>query len=101
MLQDRESAVGYTHKYISPIWSASIAMGGHTVPAIATPCYCNGNIIDYVRFHPNADCLELVWQTASALAHIHSKDIVHGDICPVSFFPGRSFAVSGFRLDCC
>ncbi|KIM81277.1 hypothetical protein PILCRDRAFT_821747 [Piloderma croceum F 1598] len=77
MLQDRESAVGYDHKYISPIWSA-----GNTVPAIATPYYGNGNIVNYVRFHPSTDRFELVRQTASALVHVHSKDIVHGDMCP-------------------
>ncbi|KIM81275.1 hypothetical protein PILCRDRAFT_8942 [Piloderma croceum F 1598] len=81
MLQDRESAVG-AHEHISPIWSASVVMAGYTVPAIATPYYGNGNIINYVRFHPSADRFELVRQTASTLVHIHSKDIVHGDICP-------------------
>jgi serine/threonine protein kinase len=91
MLQERESAVDYDHKYISPIWPASIAMAGHTVPAIATPYYCNSNIINYVRVHPSADLLDLVHQTASALVHIHSKDIVHGDICPVSFLPRTFF----------
>ncbi|KIM86951.1 hypothetical protein PILCRDRAFT_4198 [Piloderma croceum F 1598] len=82
MLQERESAIGHAHEHISPIWSASVAMAGHTVPAIATPYYCNGNINNYVRLHPTADRLDLVRQTASALAHIHSKDVVHGDICP-------------------
>jgi serine/threonine protein kinase len=98
MLQ-RESAVGYDHKYISPIWSASVAMSGYIIPAIATPHCCNGNINSYVRFHPSANRLNLVRQTASALVHIHSKDIVHGDICPVSF----ALAVlssSGFCSDC-
>jgi hypothetical protein len=100
MLQDRESAVGYTHEYISPIWSASVAMAGHTVPAIATPYYCNGNINSYVHLYPSADRFELVCQAATALAHIHSKDIVHGDICPVSFYLSCSSVVSEFRPDC-
>jgi serine/threonine protein kinase len=101
MLQDRESAVGYAHEYISPIWSASVAMAGRTVPAIATPYYGNGNINSYVRLHPSADRLDLVHQAASALAHIHSKGIVHGNMYPVSFCLGCSSAVSGFRPDCC
>ena len=98
MLHDHEWAVGYAHEYISPIWSTSVAMGRYTVPAIATPYCCNGNIINYVHFHPGADSLEFVCQIASTLAHIHSMDIVHGDICPVSLFPGRSVAGSGFYL---
>jgi serine/threonine protein kinase len=99
MLQERRSAVGYDHKHISPIWSASVATAGYTVPAIATPYYGNGNIINYVRFHPSADRLELICQTASALVHIHSKDVIHGDICPVSF-ASAVLASSGFRPDC-
>ena len=99
MLQERWSVVGYNHKYISPIWSASVATAGYTVPAIAAPYYCNGNIINYVRFHPSADRLDFVRQTASALVHIHSKDVIHGDICPVSF-ASAVLASSGFRPDC-
>jgi serine/threonine protein kinase len=94
MLQERESAIGYPHENISPIWPASLATTEYIVPAIATPYYCNGNINSYVRLHPNADRFELVRQTASALVHIHSKDIVHGDMCPVSFYLSCSSAVS-------
>ena len=100
MLQECGSAVSYDHEHISPIWSASVATAGYTVPAIASPYYGNGNIINYVRFHPSADRLELLCQTASALVHIDSKDIVHGNICPVSFCLRRS-SVSGFHPDCC
>ena len=101
MLQDHESAVGYAHEYISPIWSASVAMEGYTIPTIATPYYGNGNITNYVRLHPSTDRFELVRQIASALVHIHSKDIVHGDICPVRFYLSCSSVVAGFRLDFC
>jgi len=85
MLQEHWSAISYDHKHISPTWSASVAIAGHTVPAIATPYYCNSNIINYDCLHPSMNHLGLVCQTASALVHIHSKDVVHGDICPVSF----------------
>ena len=98
ILQDHWSGVGYDHMYISPTWTASLTKAGHTVPALATPFYRNGNIFDYVRLYPNADRLNLVCQAASALAHIHSKGVVHGNICPVSF----TFAVllvSWFRSD--
>jgi serine/threonine protein kinase len=99
MLQEHGSAVGYDHEHISPIWSASIVTAGHIVPAIATPYYCNDDIINYVRFHPSADRLDLVRQTVSALVHIHLKDIVHDDICPVSF-ASAVHPVSGFCSDC-
>src|ERR1700727_2294034 len=99
MLQERWWVVSYDHEYISPAWSASVVRAGHTVPAIATPYYGNGNIVKYVRVYPSADRLELVHQTASALVHIHSKNVVHGNICPVSF-ASAVLSVSGFRLDC-
>jgi hypothetical protein len=84
VLQEQWLTVGYYHEHISPIWSASVAILGRALPAIATPYYGNGNIVNYVRLHPSANRLDLVRQTASALAHIHSKDVIHGDVCPVS-----------------
>ncbi|KIM71575.1 hypothetical protein PILCRDRAFT_830261 [Piloderma croceum F 1598] len=82
MLQYLWSVVGYDHKNISPTWRASLATAGHTVPAIATPYYRNGNIFDYVGLHSSADILNLMYQASSAFMHIHSKNVVHGDICP-------------------
>ena len=95
MLQECWSAVGYDQKHISPTWSASVATAGHTIPAVVTPYYGNSNIVNYVCLHPSADRLGLVRQTASALVHIHLKDVVHGDICPVSFCLSYS---SGFWI---
>jgi hypothetical protein len=82
MLQNHESAVGYAHENISPIWSASVAMEGYTVPAIATPHYGNGDINNYVRLHPSADRSELVHQIASALVHIHARRSYTGIFVP-------------------
>jgi serine/threonine protein kinase len=82
--------VGYDHKHISATWSASVAMAGHIVPAIATPYYRNGDIFHYICLYPNADRLNIVYQAASAFAYIHSKDVVHGNICPVSFSSASS-----------
>jgi hypothetical protein len=94
-LENRWSIVGYDHMYISPTWPASVARVAYTVPAIATPHYRNGNIFDYIRFHSNVDRLELLYQASSALTHIHSKDEVHGNVCPVSS-PRRFFWFLGF-----
>jgi serine/threonine protein kinase len=94
MLQYLWSVVGYDHKNISPTWRASVATAGHTVPAIATLYHRNGNIFDYIGLHSSADILNLMYQASSALMHIHSKNVVHGDICPVSFPLARS---SSFR----
>ncbi|KIM85831.1 hypothetical protein PILCRDRAFT_817062 [Piloderma croceum F 1598] len=81
-LEDRWSIVGYDHRYISPTWSASVTRAGHTIPAIATPYYRNGNIFDYIRLHPSVDRLDIMYQASSAFTHIHLKNVVHGNICP-------------------
>ncbi|CAE6445781.1 unnamed protein product [Rhizoctonia solani] len=40
----------------------------------------NGNLHEYLRKSPNTDRYQLSIQVASGLAHIHSFDMVHGDI---------------------
>lgn len=85
MLQDRWLTVGYDHHYISPTWSVSVDVRGLTVPAIVTPYYRNRNALEYLRLHPSTDCLDIICQAANALAYIHSKCVVHGNVCPVSF----------------
>jgi serine/threonine protein kinase len=85
MLQVRWLTVGYDHDYISPTWSVSVNVRGLDVPAIVTPYYRNGNALEYLLLHPSTDCLDIIYQAASALAYIHSKGVVHGNVCPVSF----------------
>jgi serine/threonine protein kinase len=86
MLQQIWSTVGHEHENISAIWPGSMVLTKHTVPAIVTPLYRNGNVLDYLGRHPNVDPLKIVSQAASALAYIHSKGVMHGNFCPVSLF---------------
>jgi len=79
--------LGRNHENISPTWTASVELSEFRVPAIATPYYSNGNILEYVCRHPSANKFNLVCQTVSALAYIHSKGVVHGNVCPVSLPP--------------
>jgi len=99
ILRENWSTVGHDH--ISPIWPASVALARFTLPAIATPYYRNGNIFDYVCRNPSADCLEIVCQTASALAYIHSKGLLHGNICPenVCIADDRRVCITDTGLD--
>jgi serine/threonine protein kinase len=76
--------IGHHHENISPTWAASMEVSGLIIPAVTTPYYCNGNILDYVCHNPRAEKFDLVCQVISALAYIHSKGTVHGNICPVS-----------------
>jgi serine/threonine protein kinase len=88
-LQNDWSTVGHEHEHISPTWPGSLVLAGFTVPAVVTPYHSNGNILEYSGRHPSVDRLNLVCQAASALVHIHSKGIVHGNISPVRFAPGH------------
>ena len=85
MVQQIWLTVGHDHEHIAPIWQASVSSAESTLPAIVTPYYHNGNILEYARSKPNLDLLEIVYQTASALSYIHSKGGLHGNFCPVSF----------------
>jgi len=82
VLQESWSTIVHEHAHISPVWPASVALEGFTLHAIAAPYYDNGNVFDYLCRHPSTDRLNIVCQAASALAFIHSKDVVHGNICP-------------------
>jgi serine/threonine protein kinase len=82
--------IGHHHEYISPTWPATVSVG-FTVPAIVTPYYRNGTVLEYVQLHRRADRLDIVRQTSSALAYIHSKGVVHGNICPVSLSSSRRY----------
>ena len=87
MVNDLEkiwSTVGYRHEYISPTWPASLSSAGSTTSAIVTPYYRNGSILEYAHRNPSHDYFHIVLQLASVLAYIHSKGVVHGNVCPVS-----------------
>ena len=87
-LQEGWSTVGHDHKHISHTWTASLALAGHTMPAIVTPYHNNGNVLNYLSRRSSVDRLDLVRQVASALAYIHLKGVVHGNVCPVSLASG-------------
>jgi serine/threonine protein kinase len=82
-LQTAWSTVCHDHEYIAPTWPATVTSAGYVVPAITTPYYRNGNVLQYVRRNPNVDRLDIVFQAACALAYIHSKGVIHGNVCPV------------------
>ena len=89
------------HPNICPNWQ--LASFNESIPAIATPRFKNGNVLDFSRQHPSFDKLAIVrplplrlvnmhvtlsiqvHQVASAVTYIHAKDVVHGNIIPVCF----------------
>ncbi|CAE6411214.1 unnamed protein product [Rhizoctonia solani] len=40
----------------------------------------NGNLHEYLRKHPSADCYQLCIDLASGLEYMHSQSMVHGDV---------------------
>jgi len=50
--------------------------------AIVNPWLENGNILQYVSVNPDADRFQLLAQATLGLMHLHSLDILHGNIHP-------------------
>lgn len=66
------------HNFIVPFFGAA-DLGDRLV--IISPFMHNGNLLRYVREHPQADRLVLVFQVAAAVCHMHTAlGIVHGDL---------------------
>jgi len=82
ILQESWLTIGHENEYISLTWPGTVTSGGSIAPAIVTPWYRNGNLLEYALLCPSMNRLDIVYQVASALAYIHSKGVVHGNVCP-------------------
>lgn len=49
-------------------------------PFIVMPLLKNGNCRDYLKQYPNGDRLQILYDISLALVHLHSHQIVHGDL---------------------
>jgi len=67
------------HPHIAQFLGISFGFIGPS-PSLVSPYYRHGNIINYLKSHPNANKSALVSQSVSALSYLHSCYIVHGDI---------------------
>ncbi|KEP51384.1 tyrosine kinase catalytic domain protein [Rhizoctonia solani 123E] len=52
--------------------------GGHIL--LVSPWMKNGSLLEYIDHHPKSDRLQLSAELTSALAYLHHKGIVHGDV---------------------
>ncbi|KAG8958338.1 hypothetical protein FRC03_009216 [Tulasnella sp. 419] len=50
------------------------------VPCLVSPWFPNGNLIEYLQSHPNANRLSLASDVTKALRYLHSIPVVHGDL---------------------
>lgn len=93
------------HDHILPFYGVSID-AFHPYPTLVSPWMENGDIMNYIKEHPEVERLQLVshlistsrpkilpfsWrvqliQIASGLSYLHQQDFVHGDIKPVRGF---------------
>ncbi|KAG5650410.1 hypothetical protein H0H81_012347 [Sphagnurus paluster] len=49
-------------------------------PFIVMPYYGNGNVRQYIERHPHCDRVQIIYDVALGIAHLHEKMIVHGDL---------------------
>jgi len=54
-------------------------------PAIVQQYYMNGNIVEFLQSHPDADKLTLIKDSVEAIKYLHEENIDHGNICPKAF----------------
>ncbi|KAG8922203.1 hypothetical protein FRC02_012073 [Tulasnella sp. 418] len=61
-----------------------VAIPTHEAPSLISPWFENGNVTKYLESHPEANRIQILYDLSCGLAYLHSLDIVHGDIKPVS-----------------
>ncbi|KZT20454.1 kinase-like protein [Neolentinus lepideus HHB14362 ss-1] len=68
------------HANIVELFGITYHMEGR--PAIVMKWYQNGNATDYLKEHPNIECLPLIQDVAKGLVYLHTSHppIVHGDL---------------------
>jgi len=78
----REMRVWHTvkHSHITPLFGISLDFDRPDTPCLVFPYYNNGNIMDYLKTHPDIGKLPLITQIANALSYLHDQSVIHGDI---------------------
>ncbi|KAJ3336756.1 hypothetical protein HDU93_002266 [Gonapodya sp. JEL0774] len=68
---------GLHHPNILPLFGANLLAAP---PFMVSPYIRNGNLISYLRSHPRADRVELMFDIACAMQYLHSRGILHCDL---------------------
>ncbi|KAG8940565.1 hypothetical protein FRC03_005381 [Tulasnella sp. 419] len=50
------------------------------IPALISPWYFYGNVVQYLQAHPSANRISLAIDAAEGLKYLHSIPVVHGDL---------------------
>ncbi|KAJ3575286.1 hypothetical protein NP233_g1203 [Leucocoprinus birnbaumii] len=72
--------VQFKHPNISPFYGLVFE---EEFPGLVMPYYENGDLVQYLRNHPNADKLHLMCRASAGIEYLHDlkpNPIVHGDI---------------------
>ncbi|KAG8923629.1 hypothetical protein FRC02_011025 [Tulasnella sp. 418] len=64
------------HPNIAPL--LGFVMNPHW--GLVSPWYENGHILDYVYKNPNANILRMIGKISDAVAYLHERDLIHGDL---------------------
>jgi len=80
LLQELSVWSAVQHEHITPFMGITFDFDRPYTPCLVSPLYRYGHIIGYLKERPNINKLALLAQIASALSHLHSLSIVHGDL---------------------
>jgi len=106
--QHGSKPAAFVHKHITPFIFVDVheisASGTRSTKAMVTEWYGQGDVLTYLRRNPSASRIALVSkaglskrvlmlssqavQVSKALEHLHSFDIIHGNIYPVPYNEG-------------
>ncbi|KAG5351161.1 hypothetical protein C0989_007706 [Termitomyces sp. Mn162] len=68
------------HENVLPFYGIFSLNDGYGRFGIVSPYLKNGNVVDFLKRHPDADRPFLIYGVASGMAHLHDHGLVHGDI---------------------
>jgi len=66
------------HKHILPFYGIVTDLGQQI--HMVSPWQTNGDVLDYVKAHVDADRSSLIAGAAQGLEYLHSRDIIHGNM---------------------
>ncbi|KAG8937703.1 hypothetical protein FRC03_007920 [Tulasnella sp. 419] len=76
----REALLWRTLQHPNVVPLSGYFMSPNGSPILVSPCYKNGNIIQYLVKNPSSDRFSLALDIVNGLEYLHSVDIVHGDL---------------------
>ncbi|KAG8923085.1 hypothetical protein FRC02_011420 [Tulasnella sp. 418] len=77
-LKEVEKLAQMKHINIVPLFGFAVDSQG--IPALISPWYEHGNVVEYLEMHSNTNRISLALDIGEGLKYLHSKSVIHGDI---------------------